>query len=429
MSKIKSVTGREILDSRGNPTIEVEVALTSGEIGRAAVPSGASTGKHEAVELRDNNESRFHGKGVQKAVNSIKTEINDSITGFDIFGQEEIDTALIALDGTPNKSRLGANAILGTSIAIAQAAAKSNSSPLYIHLAKDPENLKLPMPMMNILNGGSHADNSLDIQEFMIIPISANSISNAIRMGSEVFHSLRNILKADGLTTAVGDEGGFAPPLKSSSDAIDYIMKAIEKANYTPGTDFMLALDCASSEYFDGKSYNMEGESLRLDQEQKVQFLESLQNRYPIVSIEDGMAEDDWKGWENLTKQIGSKCQLVGDDLFATNPQRLETGIKNRAGNAILVKYNQIGTITETLRVIDIAKKNDFLQIISHRSGETEDVSIADISVATGAGQIKTGSLSRTDRVAKYNQLLRIEESLGDKCFMSKDLLKYTYSY
>ena len=429
MSKIKSVTGREILDSRGNPTIEVEVALTSGEIGRAAVPSGASTGKHEAVELRDNNESRFHGKGVQKAVNSIKTEINDSITGFDIFGQEEIDTALIALDGTPNKSRLGANAILGTSIAIAQAAAKSNSSPLYIHLAKDPENLKLPMPMMNILNGGSHADNSLDIQEFMIIPISANSISNAIRMGSEVFHSLRNILKADGLTTAVGDEGGFAPPLKSSSDAIDYIMKAIEKANYTPGEDFMLALDCASSEYFDGKSYNMEGESLRLDQEQKVQFLESLQNRYPIVSIEDGMAEDDWKGWENLTKQIGSKCQLVGDDLFATNPQRLETGIKNRAGNAILVKYNQIGTITETLRVIDIAKKNDFLQIISHRSGETEDVSIADISVATGAGQIKTGSLSRTDRVAKYNQLLRIEESLGDKCFMSKDLLKYTYSY
>ena len=426
MSKIKSVTGREILDSRGNPTVEVEVALTSGVIGRAAVPSGASTGKHEAVELRDSNESRFHGKGVQKAVNSIKTEINDSITGFDIFGQEEIDTALIALDGTPNKSRLGANAILGTSIAIAQAAAKSNSTPLYIHLAKDPENLKLPMPMMNILNGGSHADNSLDIQEFMIIPISANSISNAIRMGSEVFHSLRNLLKADGLTTAVGDEGGFAPPLKSTTDAIDYIMKAIEKANYTPGRDFMLALDCASSEYFDGKRYNMEGESLRLDQEQKVQFLENLQKRYPIVSIEDGMAEDDWEGWKNLTTQIGSKCQLVGDDLFATNPQRLETGIKSRAGNAILVKYNQIGTITETLRVIDIAKKNDFLQIVSHRSGETEDVSIADISVATGAGQIKTGSLSRTDRIAKYNQLLRIEETLGDKCFMSKDLLKYT---
>ena len=426
MSKIKSVTGREILDSRGNPTVEVEVALTSGVIGRAAVPSGASTGKHEAVELRDSNESRFHGKGVQKAVNSIKTEINDSITGFDIFGQEEIDTALIALDGTPNKSRLGANAILGTSIAIAQAAAKSNSTPLYIHLAKDPENLKLPMPMMNILNGGSHADNRLDIQEFMIIPISANSISNAIRMGSEVFHSLRNLLKTDGLTTAVGDEGGFAPPLKSTTDAIDYIMKAIEKANYTPGRDFMLALDCASSEYFDGKRYNMEGESLRLDQEQKVQFLENLQKRYPIVSIEDGMAEDDWEGWKNLTTQIGSKCQLVGDDLFATNPQRLETGIKSKAGNAILVKYNQIGTITETLRVIDIAKKNDFLQIVSHRSGETEDVSIADISVATGAGQIKTGSLSRTDRVAKYNQLLRIEETLGEKCFMSKDLLKYT---
>jgi len=426
MSKIKSVTGREILDSRGNPTVEVEVTLTSGVIGRAAVPSGASTGKHEAVELRDSNKSRFHGKGVQKAVNSIKTEINYSITGFDIFGQKEIDTALIALDGTPNKSRLGANAILGTSIAIAQAAAKSNSTPLYIHLAKDPENLKLPMPMMNILNGGSHADNSLDIQEFMIIPISANSISNAIRMGSEVFHSLRNLLKADGLTTAVGDEGGFAPPLKTTTDAIDYIMKAVEKANYTPGRDFMLALDCASSEYFDGKRYNMEGESLRLDQEQKVQFLENLQKRYPIVSIEDGMAEDDWEGWKNLTTQIGSKCQLVGDDLFATNPQRLETGIKSRAGNAILVKYNQIGTITETLRVIDIAKKNDFLQIVSHRSGETEDVSIADISVATGAGQIKTGSLSRTDRVAKYNQLLRIEETLGEKCFMSKDLLKYT---
>ena len=426
MSKIKSVMGREILDSRGNPTVEVEVLLTNGVVGRAAVPSGASTGRHEAVELRDNNKSRFHGKGVQKAINSIKTEINDSITGFDIYDQKEIDTALITLDGTPNKSRLGANAILGTSIATAQAAAKSNSTPLYIHLAEDPETLKLPMPMMNILNGGSHADNSLDIQEFMIVPISANSIANAIRMGSEVFHSLRNLLKADRLTTAVGDEGGFAPPLKGTTDAIDYIMKAIEKANYTPGQDFLLALDCASSEYFDGKSYNMEGESLRLNQEQKILFLENLQKRYPIVSIEDGMAEDDWEGWKNLTTQMGSKCQLVGDDLFATNPQRLKTGIKNGTGNAILVKYNQIGTITETLRVIDIAKKNDFLQIVSHRSGETEDVSIADISVATGAGQIKTGSLSRTDRVAKYNQLLRIEETLGDKCFMSKDLSKYT---
>ena len=425
MSKIKSVTGREILDSRGNPTVEVEVLLNSGVVGKAAVPSGASTGRHEAVELRDDDKSRFHGKGVQKAVNSIKTEINDTISGFYIHEQKEIDTALITLDGTPNKSRLGANAILGTSIAIAQAAAKSNSTPLYLYLANNPENLKLPMPMMNILNGGSHADNDLDIQEFMIIPISANSIATAIRMGSEVFHSLRNLLLEYGLTAAVGDEGGFAPPLKSTSDAIDYIMRAIEKANYTPGQDFLLALDCASSEYFDGENYNMRGEGFRLNRDEQILFLEDLQKKYPIISIEDGMAEDDWKGWENLTSRVGSKCQLVGDDLFATNPQRLKNGIKKGAGNAILIKYNQIGTITETLNVIDIAKKNDFLQIVSHRSGETEDVSIADISVATGAGQIKTGSLSRTDRVAKYNQLLRIEEALADNCFLSKDLLKY----
>ena len=426
MSKIKSVTGREILDSRGNPTVEVEVSLDTGVVGRASVPSGASTGRHEAVELRDNDSTRFFGKGVLNAVNAVRTEIDSCITGKDVFDQEGIDHALITLDGTPNKSRLGANAILGTSIAVAQAASAFKSEPLYAYLAKDQNCLKLPMPMMNILNGGSHADNLLDIQEFMVIPVSADSISEAIRMGCEVFHSLKDLLRKNGLATAVGDEGGFAPALKDTNNALDYILEAIETAHYTPGQDFLLALDCASSEYFDGEKYYLEGEDLKLNQEQNIQYLIDLQEKYPIISIEDGMAEDDWTGWTNLTAKTGSRCQLVGDDLFATNPKRLMNGIQNKAGNAILIKYNQIGTITETLNVIDIAKKNDFLQIVSHRSGETEDVSIADLSVATGAGQIKTGSISRTDRIAKYNQLLRIEESLGNKCYMSKDLLKYS---
>ena len=427
MSKITNVVGREILDSRGNPTVEVEIHLENGERGRASVPSGASTGKHEAVELRDNNKKRFNGQGVQKAILSVTTEIKACIQGKSAYDQNEIDSLLIALDGTNNKSRLGANAILGTSIAVAQAAARSMSAPLYRYLSSDKKkDFKLPMPMMNILNGGRHADNNLDFQEFMVVPISATSILKAIQMGAEVFQSLRTILKKEKLSIAVGDEGGFAPRLKSSKETIEYILKAVKQAGYKERKDFLLALDCASSEYFTGKQYNLRGEKLKLSTEEKTFFLTQLQQQYPIISIEDGMAEDDWAGWTDLTTKIGSKCQLVGDDLFATNSERLLNGIKNHAGNSILIKYNQIGTITETLKVIKLAKKNNFSQIISHRSGETEDVSIADLAVATGAGQIKTGSLSRTDRVAKYNQLIRIEEELGEQCYMSKDLLKYS---
>ncbi len=426
MSKITNVVGREILDSRGNPTVEVDIHLENGVQGRASVPSGASTGKHEAVELRDNDSKRFNGQGVQNAILSVTSEIKNSIKGKSAYAQNEIDSLLIALDGTDNKSRLGANAILGTSIAVAQAAARSMSEPLYQYLSSDKKDFKLPMPMMNILNGGSHADNDLDFQEFMIVPISATSMLEAIQMGAEVFQSLRNILKKDKLSTAVGDEGGFAPRLQSSKETIEYILKAIKQAGYKPRKDVLLALDCASSEYFTGTHYNMKGAKLDLNREEKILFLTELQEQYPIISIEDGMAEDDWAGWTDLTTKIGSKCQLVGDDLFATNSQRLLNGIKEKAGNSILIKYNQIGTITETLKVIELAKKNNFLQIISHRSGETEDVSIADLAVATRAGQIKTGSLSRTDRVAKYNQLIRIEEELGKQCYMSKDLLKYS---
>ena len=426
MSKITNVVGREILDSRGNPTVEVEIYLENGIRGRASVPSGASTGKHEAVELRDNDNKRFNGQGVKNAILSVTTEIKDCIQGKSAYDQNDIDSLLIALDGTDNKSRLGANAILGTSIAVAQAAARSMSAPLYHYLSSDKKDFKLPMPMMNILNGGSHADNDLDFQEFMIIPISANSIFKAIQMGAEVFQSLRNILRKEKLSIAVGDEGGFAPRLKSSKETIEYILQAIKQAGYKPEKDFSLALDCASSEYFTGTHYNMKGEKLRLNREEKILFLNELQLQYPIISIEDGMAEDDWTGWTDLTTKIGSKCQLVGDDLFVTNSQRLLDGITKHAGNSILIKYNQIGTITETLKVIELAKENNFSQIISHRSGETEDVSIADLAVATGAGQIKTGSLSRTDRVAKYNQLIRIEEELGELCYMSQDLLKYT---
>ena len=426
MSKITNVVGREILDSRGNPTVEVEIYLENGIRGRASVPSGASTGKHEAVELRDNDNKRFNGQGVKNAILSVTTEIKDCIQGKSAYDQNDIDSLLIALDGTDNKSRLGANAILGTSIAVAQAAARSMSAPLYHYLSSDKKDFKLPMPMMNILNGGSHADNDLDFQEFMIVPISATSIFKAIQMGAEVFQSLRNILRKEKLSIAVGDEGGFAPRLKSSKETIEYILHAIKQAGYKPEKDFSLALDCASSEYFTGTHYNMKGEKLRLNREEKILFLNELQLQYPIISIEDGMAEDDWTGWTDLTTKIGSKCQLVGDDLFVTNSQRLLDGITKHAGNSILIKYNQIGTITETLKVIDLAKENNFSQIISHRSGETEDVSIADLAVATGAGQIKTGSLSRTDRVAKYNRLIRIEEELGEQCYMSKDLLKYS---
>jgi enolase len=426
MSKITNVVGREILDSRGNPTVEVEIYLENGIRGRASVPSGASTGKHEAVELRDNDNKRFNGQGVKNAILSVTTEIKDCIQGKSAYDQNDIDSLLIALDGTDNKSRLGANAILGTSIAVAQAAARSMSAPLYHYLSSDKKDFKLPMPMMNILNGGSHADNDLDFQEFMIVPISATSIFKAIQMGAEVFQSLRNILRKEKLSIAVGDEGGFAPRLESSKETIEYILHAIKQAGYKPEKDFSLALDCASSEYFTGTHYNMKGEKLRLNREEKILFLNELQLQYPIISIEDGMAEDDWTGWTDLTTKIGSKCQLVGDDLFVTNSQRLLDGITKHAGNSILIKYNQIGTITETLKVIELAKENNFSQIISHRSGETEDVSIADLAVATGAGQIKTGSLSRTDRVAKYNQLIRIEEELGKQCYMSQDLLKYT---
>ena len=424
MSKITNVIGREILDSRGNPTIEVDILLENGKLGRASVPSGASTGKHEAVELRD-NENRFNGLGVQKAIMSIKAEIKTCIQGRSVYEQAQIDELLIKLDGTDNKSRLGANAILGTSIAVAKAAANSISKPLYLYLSDNKKDFKLPMPMMNILNGGSHADNGLDIQEFMVIPISAKSISEAVQMGTEVFHSLKGALKEDNLSVAIGDEGGFAPQLNGSKEAIEYILKAIKKAGYGPEKDFLLALDCASSEYFSGDTYHMKGEKLKMRSEEKIQFLTELQEKYPIISIEDGMAEDDWKGWTGLTDKIGSKCQLVGDDLFATNSKRLMNGIKKKAGNAILIKYNQIGTITETLKVIEMAKKHSFLQIISHRSGETEDVSIADLAVATSAGQIKTGSLSRTDRVAKYNQLIRIEEELGKQSYISRDLMEY----
>ena len=426
MSIIKQVKAREIIDSRGNPTLEVDVFLNSGDFGRASVPSGASTGKHEALELRDCNSKIFHGKGVTKAVNSVNYEINSLLVGKNVHEQELIDQSMIEMDGTSNKSNLGANAILGTSIAVAQASASFNKNPLYRNFCSlSQTKYKLPMPMMNILNGGMHANNDLDIQEFMIIPTSANSFFNAVRMGCEVFHTLKKILHKKNFSTAVGDEGGFAPQLSNTNVAIEMILMAIEKSGYIPGKDFLLALDCASSEYFKDGYYCMNGEKLKLNSKEKVNFLKNLVEKYPIISIEDGMAEDDWAGWQEISLQLANKCQLVGDDLFATNPKRLEKGIKENAGNAILIKYNQIGTISETLKVILMAKSNDFLNIFSHRSGETEDVSISDLSVATGVGQIKTGSLSRTDRVAKYNQLIRIEQELKENCYISEDLEKF----
>lgn len=411
MTAITDIVAREILDSRGNPTVEVDVYLEDGSMGRAAVPSGASTGAHEAVELRDGGK-RYGGKGVEKAVEAVNTEIFDAIGGLDAESQIHIDKTMIELDGTPNKSRLGANAILGVSLAVAKAAADSSGLPLYRYVGGASAHL-LPVPMMNIINGGAHADNPIDFQEFMIMPVGAENFRDAVRMGSEVFHVLKKELSAQGHNTNVGDEGGFAPGLKSAPEALDFIMRSVEKAGYKPGDDICLALDCASTEFFKNGKYEMEGEGRTLEPEAMADYLAELAGKYPIISIEDGMAEDDWDGWKYLTDKIGTKCQLVGDDLFVTNSARLRDGIKMGVGNSILVKVNQIGTLTETLDAVETAHKARYTAVMSHRSGETEDSTIADLAVATNCGQIKTGSLSRSDRLAKYNQLIRIEEMLG----------------
>ena len=413
MTAIVDIIGREILDSRGNPTVEVDVVLEQGSRGRAAVPSGASTGAHEAIELRDGDKKRYLGKGVLNAVEAVNGEIFDALSGMDAEDQRRIDDAMLKLDGMPNKGRLGANAILGVSLAVAKAAAAARGLPLYRYLGGTRAHV-LPVPMMNIINGGAHADNPIDIQEFMIMPVSAPSCADAIRVGAEVFHTLRKALKDAGHSTNVGDEGGFAPNLKSAEEALTFIMKAIEGAGYKPGGDVVLALDCAATEFYKGGRYAMEGESKSLDSAGMAKYLAGLVGRFPIVSIEDGMAEDDWQGWKALTDAVGSKCQLVGDDLFVTNTERLKQGIDKGIANSILVKVNQIGTLSETLDAIAMAQGAAYTAVISHRSGETEDATIADIAVATNAGQIKTGSLSRSDRTAKYNQLIRIEEDLGD---------------
>lgn len=424
MSGIMEITGREILDSRGNPTVEVDVTLESGASGRAAVPSGASTGVHEAVELRDGDKKRYLGKGVEKAVASVNGEIFEAISGMEATDQVAIDTAMIDLDGSPNKGRLGANAILGVSMAVAKAAAEEADLPLYRYIGGAQARV-LPVPMMNIVNGGAHADNPIDIQEFMIMPVGASSIADAVRMGAEVFHALKKGLKDAGHNTNVGDEGGFAPALNSADEALGFIMKAIEAAGYKPGDDVMLALDCASSEYFKDGKYVLAGENKQLDAAGNARYLADLVSRYPIISIEDGMSEDDWDGWKILTDELGAKVQLVGDDLFVTNPKRLADGIERGIGNSILVKVNQIGSLTETLEAVEMAHKAAYTSVISHRSGETEDATIADIAVATNAGQIKTGSLSRSDRIAKYNQLIRIEEHLGSAArFAGRSILR-----
>jgi len=412
MSEIIDVTAREILDSRGNPTVEVDVTLETGATGRAAVPSGASTGAHEAVELRDGDKKRYGGKGVTKAVANVNGEIFDAISGMDAADQVAIDQTMIDLDGTANKARLGANAILGVSLAVAKAAAEEAELPLYRYIGGTQARL-LPVPMMNIVNGGAHADNPIDFQEFMIMPVGAGTLAEAVRMGAEVFHALKKALKDAGHNTNVGDEGGFAPNLKSADEALSFVMKAIEAAGYAPGDDVVLALDCASTEYFKNGKYELVGENKSLDSAANAKYLADLVARYPIISIEDGMAEDDWDGWKILTDEIGDKCQLVGDDLFVTNVTRLSDGIDKGIANSILVKVNQIGSLTETLAAVEMAHKAAYTAVISHRSGETEDATIADIAVATNAGQIKTGSLSRSDRIAKYNQLIRIEEQLG----------------
>ena len=412
MTAIIDIIGREIIDSRGNPTVEVDVWLEDGGFGRAGVPSGASTGAFEAVELRDGGD-RYNGKGVLNAVSAVNQEIFQAISGFDALEQQHIDRTLIALDGTDNKSRLGANAILGVSLAVAKAAADSLGLPLWRYVGGTQAYL-MPLPMMNILNGGAHADNPIDIQEFMIQPVSAPSLSEAVRMGAEVFHALRGLLIADGLSTGIGDEGGFAPNIASTQAALDYLMRAIEKAGYKPGTDITLALDSASTEFYEDGIYNLAGEGKKLKFDEMVNYYQELVKAYPIKSIEDGMAEDDWDGWAALTAAIGDDVQLVGDDLFVTNSVRLKKGVDMGVANSILVKVNQIGTLSETLETVEMAHKAGYTAVMSHRSGETEDATIADLAVATNCGQIKTGSLARSDRLAKYNQLIRIEEMLGD---------------
>jgi len=411
MTAIVDLHARQILDSRGNPTVEVEVWLEDGSTGRAAVPSGASTGAHEAVELRDGGEA-YGGKGVTKAVAAVTGELADALVGEDAEDQRDIDNAMIALDGTPNKARLGANAILGVSLAVAKAAADARGLPLYRYVGGVSTNT-LPVPMMNIINGGEHADNAIDFQEFMVVPVGSPTFSEAMRCGVEIFHTLKKGLSEAGLSTAVGDEGGFAPALGKTTDALDFIMRSIEKAGYRPGDDVVLALDCAASEYFRDGQYRMEGEGRTLSSEENVRFLADLAARYPIASIEDGMAEDDWDGWAALTAELGGRAQLVGDDLFVTNTKRLSDGIARGVGNSILIKVNQIGTLSETLDAVEMAHRAAYTAVMSHRSGETEEATIADLAVATNCGQIKTGSLARSDRLAKYNQLLRIEEELG----------------
>jgi enolase len=412
MTAIVDIIGREILDSRGNPTVEVDVVLEDGSRGRAGVPSGASTGAHEAVELRDGDKKRYLGKGVRNAVEAVNGEIFEALSGMDAEAQVKIDETMIALDGTPNKGRLGANAILGVSLAVAKAAAAANKLPLYRYVGGTSARL-LPVPMMNIVNGGVHADNPIDFQEFMIMPLGVATLADAVRAGSEIFHTLRAALKADGHNTNVGDEGGFAPNLPSAEAALDFVLAAIEKAGYRVGDDVAIALDPAASEFFKNGAYAYEGEGKTRSIDQQVEYLAALTKRYPIVSIEDGMAEDDYEGWKKLTQKIGKSCQLVGDDIFVTNVARLSDGIKNGIGNSILIKVNQIGTLSETLAAVEMAHKAGYTAVMSHRSGETEDSTIADLAVATNCGQIKTGSLARADRTAKYNQLLRIEEELG----------------
>jgi len=422
-TEISKVRAREIFDSRGNPTVEVDITLQDGSFGRAAVPSGASTGEHEAVELRDGDNSRFLGKGVLNAVNNVNTILSSVAIGLDALQQSVVDNAMIEADGTPNKSNLGANAILGVSMATARAAANHLNIPLYQHLGTSASNL-LPAPMMNIINGGSHADNNVDIQEFMVFPLGAKSFSEALRMGTETFHQLRNVLKEKGLNTAVGDEGGFAPDLKSNEEALEVIMEAISRTNYTAGKDIFFALDPASSEFFIDGKYRLESEKRTLSSAEMVDYYAKLVNKYPIVSIEDGLAEDDWDGWKILDAKLGGKIQIVGDDLTVTNIKRLQRAIDEKSMNSILIKLNQIGTITETIQAVNLARNNNYSAVISHRSGETEDTIIADFAVAMGMGQIKTGSASRTDRISKYNQLLRIEEMLGEKAqFPDKNIL------
>ncbi|MDP2082834.1 MAG: phosphopyruvate hydratase [Pseudotabrizicola sp.] len=424
MSTIIDIHAREILDSRGNPTVEVDVTLESGAMGRAAVPSGASTGAHEANEKRDGDKNRYKGKGVLEAVAAVNGELAEELVGYDATEQVGIDRTMIEMDGTPNKSRLGANAILGVSLAVAKAAAEFTAQPLFRYIGGTSARV-LPVPMMNIINGGEHADNPIDIQEFMIMPVGADNIRDAIRMGSEVFHTLKKELQQAGHNTNVGDEGGFAPNLSSARDALDFILKSIEKAGFKPGVDMYLALDCAATEYFKGGKYEMKGEGKSLSIAENVEFLAGLARDYPIISIEDGCSEDDWDGWKLLTDTIGDKIQLVGDDLFVTNPRRLAEGIRKGVANSMLVKVNQIGTLTETLQAVDMAHRARYTNVMSHRSGETEDSTIADLSVATNCGQIKTGSLSRSDRLAKYNQLIRIEEMLGETAeYAGRSILK-----